>query len=370
MKARAPLAAAALLATAYVAFGATVVARRAPRPDPPAGEVRGAFHVHTRRSDGRGTLDEVVRAAREAGLKFVVIADHDVLVPAEQGWRDGVLVVEATEVSTPFGHVVALGLPRALSSEERAGDPLRAIADLGGQAVLAHPFHPRRPFTGWARGKWRGFELVSNDTSWYEALSRRQWGRVALAALVLPWDGARAVLDLGAEPADERSRFDAELRAARASAPGRAPAHVLLCSADAHGYPSYGSAFSAFSMHVPVTFTGDGPADARAAVAALTDGRAACVFDGAAPASGVALAAAQGDRGTAVELSVASPDLSRASFTLLRDGARVATARPSPSAGSAKIRFDCGGSCAPGDYRVEGSWDGRPWIFTNPMRIE
>ncbi len=369
MKARAPLAAAALLATAYVAFGATVRARRAQRPDPPAGEARGAFHVHTTRSDGRGTLDEVVRAAREAGLQFVVITDHDVLAPGEQGWRDGVLVVEATEVSTAFGHVVALGVPRALSAEERAGDPLRAIADLGGQAVLAHPFHPRRPFTGWGRGQWRGFEIVSNDTSWYEVLAHRQWGRAALAALVLPWDGARAVLELGDDLADERSRFDAELRAARASSPGKGPAHVLLCSADAHGYPGYGAAFRAFSMHVPVALSGDGAAAARAVVAALSDGRAACVFDGIAPASGVALAAVQGTGGRAVELSVASPDLSRASFTLLRDGVRVATARPA-AGGRARIRFDCGGTCAPGDYRVEGSWDGRPWIFTNPTPIE
>jgi hypothetical protein len=369
MKRRALLAAAALVGTAYVAFGATVRARRAPRPDPPAGEARGAYHVHTTRSDGRGTLDDVVRAAREAGLQFVVIADHETLAPGEQGWRGGVLVVEATEVSTSFGHVVALGVPRALSREERDRDPLRAIADLGGHAVIAHPFHPRRPFTGWARGPWRGFELVSNDTAWFEVVTRGEWGKAALAALVLPWDGGRAVLDVGDDLADERSRFDAELRAAR-GAGGGSPARVLLCSADAHGYPSYVSAFSAFSMHVPVALSGDGAADARAVVSALADGRAACVFDGVAPASGVALAAVSAAGGRAIELSLAAPDLSRAAFTLLRDGVRVATARPAPGAGPAKVRFDCGGTCAPGDYRVEGVWDGRPWIFTNPMSIE
>ena len=40
--------------------------------------VRGALHVHTRRSDGTGTPDEVAKAAGAAGLDFVVLTDHGV----------------------------------------------------------------------------------------------------------------------------------------------------------------------------------------------------------------------------------------------------------------------------------------------------
>src|SRR5690554_3326166 len=38
--------------------------------------VRGAFHVHTDRSDGTGTPEEVARAAAAAGRAFVVTPDH------------------------------------------------------------------------------------------------------------------------------------------------------------------------------------------------------------------------------------------------------------------------------------------------------
>jgi hypothetical protein len=224
-----------LVLGAYLAFGLGVRSRRAIRVPPAAGEVRGAYHVHTARSDGRGTLDEVVRAAKEAGLQFVVVTDHNVLTPEEEGYRDGVLVVEGTEVSTGFGHVVALGVPRALTPEERDRDPLGTIRALGGEAFVAHPFHPRRPFTGWDRGPWRGFEVVSNDTAWHAVVHERALGKAALAALALPWDGARAILTLGDSPGDELRRFDEELRAS-AGAPGaHAPARVLLCSADALG---------------------------------------------------------------------------------------------------------------------------------------
>ncbi len=355
-------------AAGYLAFGLAVRAARAPRLAPPSGELRGAWHVHTTRSDGRGTLEEVVRAARDAGLQFVVVTDHNTIAPGEQGWHDGVLVVEGTEASTRFGHVVALGVPRALDVAERDADPLAAIARLGGEAVLAHPLHPRRPFSGWGTGPWRGFEILSNDTAWHEVVARWSVGKLVTAAAELPWDRARAVLALSDDTSNERARFDAEVAAARV-ADARRPPKVLLCSADAHGYPSYRAAFEAFSMHVPVTPSGDAVADARAVSAALLDGRAACVLDGVAPASGVRLARAA-DPG-ALELAIRAPDLSRARFTLLRDGVPVADAAPPVRAGEAVVRLACGGgACPPGDYRVEATWDGRPWIFTNPLTIE
>jgi hypothetical protein len=362
------LVAVAAAALAWLGLGIRAWRARAPRLPAVQGELRGAWHVHTTRSDGRGTLDEVVDAARAAGLQFVVITDHNVLAPEEQGWRRGVLVVEATEASTRLGHVVAVNVPRPLSQGERDGDPLGAVAALGGEAVLAHPLHPRRPFTGWGQGRWRGMEIVSNDTSWGETVEGRAWHRAALAAAILPFDRAQAVLALHDEDDDERRRFDLEVRTARREARGGA-GRALLCSADAHGYPSYRAAFEAFSMHVPVTPTGDGAADARAVAAALLDGRASCVFDGVAPAAGIRLARTPDGRG--LELRLAAPDLGRARFVLLQDGLPVAHRTPAAREGETVIPFACeGGRCRTGDYRVEGTWDGRSWIFTNPIHIE
>ena len=351
---------------AWVIWGLAVVGpARAPRPGPVAGELRGAWHVHTTRSDGRGTLAEVLGAARAAGLQFVVVTDHNVLAPEDAGWHDGVLVIEASEASSRFGHVVAAGVPRALTPEERNAEPLDVIAALGGQAVLAHPFQPQRPWSGWGREPWRGVEVVSNDTAWGEITVGRGWGRLLRGLAVLPFDAARGVIGLVPSTDREQAVLDGGLRSAtptlRRADGALAPARVLLCSADAHGYPSYRAAFEAFSMHVPVTPSGDGAADGQAVLAALLDGRATCVFDGVAPAARVQLAFAGG----AIKLS-AQGTLDGAEGRLWRGGAVVATGLGQGDS----IRFECPGACGPGTYRAVVTRGGRPWIFTNPTVIE
>ena len=77
--------------------------------------VRGAFHIHSQRSDGTGTLDEIAAAAAAAGLQFVIITDHGngVRDPEPPSYRSGVLCIDGVEVSTDLGHFAALDLPRA-----------------------------------------------------------------------------------------------------------------------------------------------------------------------------------------------------------------------------------------------------------------
>jgi sugar phosphate isomerase/epimerase len=344
----------ALLA-AWVAYGLFTRSRRAPRAPAPQGEMRGAWHVHTTRSDGRGDLDEVVRAAREAGLQFIVVSDHNVLAPGDAGWRDGVLVVPATEISAPYGHVVGIGLSRELDRDERQKDTLAAVRRLGGSAVLAHPFHPGRPFTRWTRDDWSGMEVVSNDSFWGLVRRDQAWWRAGKALLLLPWDPGLSMLAFYQDPAREFARFDAAASRRKVA---------LLCASDAHGWPTYRADFEAFSMHVPVTPTGDGPTDVAAVGKALLDGSAWCVLDAVAPASGVRLSVAPAaDR---IDLAATSPGKTRPAWMLLRDGAPVGAMATAPGGWT----FACGGPCPPGAYRVEGRRDGAPFLFTNPVWIE
>ena len=115
----------------------------------------GAYHVHTSRSDGTGSIDEIAEAASRAGLKFVVITDHGdgTRAPDPPAYRHGVLCLDAAEVSTFGGHVVAMNVSRA-SPYPLAGETADVVDDirrLGGWAVAAHPDNPK-PNLRWTAG--------------------------------------------------------------------------------------------------------------------------------------------------------------------------------------------------------------------------
>src|SRR6266487_660938 len=130
--------------------GAVHVARW--RPLPVSGEqerdgyqrVSGVVHVHTTLSDGAATPDEVIAAARAAGLDFVVITDHNNLEAKKwEGYHDGLLVIVGTEVSTTAGNVLGLGIADPVFRfSGDAYDALDDVAALGGAAFAAHPTSP------------------------------------------------------------------------------------------------------------------------------------------------------------------------------------------------------------------------------------
>ena len=149
--------------------------------------VTGAYHIHTDRSDGTGTPDAVAAAAARAGLRFVILTDHGnaMRVPDAPAYRHGVLCIDAVEVSTFGGHVVALGVkdaaPYPLAGEAR--DVIEDIRRLGGKAVVAHPDSPD-PDLRWRGGgsvAYDGIEWINADSEWRdESPSRLLWDGVAL----------------------------------------------------------------------------------------------------------------------------------------------------------------------------------------------
>jgi hypothetical protein len=104
-------------------------------PDEGWARTAGVVHVHTTLSDGGGTPEEVIRAARATGLAFLGITDHNNLdAKPFEGYRDGVLVLVGSELSTPVGHLLGLGLDRDPAFRFN-GDGLGAledVRDLGG----------------------------------------------------------------------------------------------------------------------------------------------------------------------------------------------------------------------------------------------
>ena len=69
-------------------------------PAGPPDVLRGAFHVHTTRSDGALDKDAVAAAAARAGLQFAVFTDHgDATDPPDPpAYIHGVLCIDGVEI--------------------------------------------------------------------------------------------------------------------------------------------------------------------------------------------------------------------------------------------------------------------------------
>lgn len=102
----------------------------------------GNLHIHTRYSDGSGSIPGIAAAARSAGLNYIVITDHNTLRGLqEEGFYDGVAVLVGAEINHKKCHYLALNIKREVSSDE--DNPQKVIDNVknaGGLGFIAHPF--------------------------------------------------------------------------------------------------------------------------------------------------------------------------------------------------------------------------------------
>jgi hypothetical protein len=116
-------------------------------------EIFGNIHMHTIYSDGVGTFDDLIAGASRAGLDFVYVTDHNVLVrEREEGYRRGVLTLVGQEVHDEQRvpertHLLCLGVREDVSPHaKRPQAAIDAVARQGGLSFLAHPIEEYTDF--------------------------------------------------------------------------------------------------------------------------------------------------------------------------------------------------------------------------------
>ena len=296
------IATAVLLAAVAVFLAITLPPKQlllsAPSPD---GTLPGILHIHSVRSDGRGTIDEIAQAAARAGLKFIVVTDHGdaTRAPDPPVYLSGVLCLDAVEISTRGGHYVAIDMPKApypLGGEPR--DVVDDVRRLGGFGIVAHPDSPK-PELRWRdwTAPFDGVEIINPDTSWRQQMPARQGGISRPTRLLVerlfsyPIRPAESIASL-IQPTGILDRWEGAARSRRVVMIAGADAHAQIAwrSADpvetraSLPIPSYDSSFRAMSVHVSPdrTLTGDAAADAAIVIRAIRAGRLYTAVDGAA----------------------------------------------------------------------------------------
>jgi hypothetical protein len=118
-----------------------------------AGWYRGDLHGHTLHSDGSWDVSGLLNFARQHQLDFVTLTDHNTiagLAEMDSLSSDELLTMGGFELTTFYGHALALGLRRAIDWRVRPGT--RTMTDIraeveadGGLFVIAHPACPGDP---------------------------------------------------------------------------------------------------------------------------------------------------------------------------------------------------------------------------------
>lgn len=337
----------------------------------------GVVHVHTNLSDGRGSPEEVVEAARRAGVDFLVVTDHNRVDPGrfESSSSGGPVVIVGSEISTDAGHILAIGIrPPTFEFSGTLREVLDDVRHLGGCTFVAHPTSPRGE-TRFTRaddpGDW-GVEIVNGDTAWREASPFS----LALAAWMYPVNPSFALSRTLGDFRVERALWDRVLERRFAPGIGGTDAHgrIPITKTRSLAIPSYealfGLARTVVHLRDPLPAS---PTEARAAIVrALCGGESVIAIPTLADAKGfsfVALGAGGEMAGPGntlrfapgIRLRVGGPMPAATRLELLESG------RPNLSSeGSMDVAVD-----RPGVYRVEAYLPGvpTPWVLSNPISI-
>jgi hypothetical protein len=373
------------VSTAFALYvGVTLPARRVSLPGAiPPSVVYGGYHVHSTRSDGTGAPDDIAAAAARAGLRFVILTDHGnaTRAPDPPAYRHGVLVIDAVEISTSGGHVIALHLERA-APYPLAGEPRDVVEDihrLGGWAFVAHPDSPKPElrWTAW-NVPFDGLEWLNADSEWRDETA----GHLAMTVVRSLVRGPESVASLFARPDRTIARWDGATRRRSVVAVGALDAHAHLPwsedaprHASALALPSYAEMFGTIAQAVPLDrpLAGDAAADAERLLAAIHRGRTFTIIRAIAGPATLVFTAAQGETtagmgdrletpGVETTFRAAVPGVAAAHVALMQDGREVRS-------GPGSVAY--AGVPPPGAYRVEVTYPGvaMPWIVSNPIYI-
>jgi hypothetical protein len=146
-------------------------------------ELCGALHLHTKYSDGGVDYPELIDAAQQVGLDFIVVTDHMTLRGRQEGFEGfsgDLFVVVGYEHndSNNINHYLALGTPRVIGAGDHPRQYIDEIKKEGGIGFIAHPIerrhyfkdYPAYPWTSWETDGFDGIELWNQMSDWLEHL--------------------------------------------------------------------------------------------------------------------------------------------------------------------------------------------------------
>ncbi|MBC8140366.1 MAG: hypothetical protein H7Y38_02865 [Armatimonadetes bacterium] len=359
-------------------------------------DLRGALHNHSTYSDGLSDIPTIMDAGAEAGVDFVLLADHNTMEPLRDGWQEryaesSPFLLVGTEVTVNNGRfLLALDVPPEYEPEKEvsAQSGIDAIRAHGGFPLISLPFDMKHPFDDWSVSGYDGLEVLNFSTT-----ARRHINFLSLPIIVYlqKTQGIAAVIRwMATRPDAAIARWDSLTRGGKRQVVG-------IGSLDAHAQmkmfgrkypiPTYTDSFRACQTHVLIDVGITGAARIAAVNAALRAGRCYFSYDCLGDPTGFTFAATNIASGAVVPMGerlaahggekvrfAASATKACGEKVLLRlykDG------KPVASSVGGTLEVTVSGDA--GAYRIEAFlfagrvgaffYGVRPWVYSNPVYV-
>lgn len=338
-------------------------------------EVVGCIHLHSTYSDGSGTVPDLIEAAEQAGLDFLILTDHGGIRTRRlglEGWYGKTLLVIGEEVGRKKGHLIAVNVHKAVhSSSTEMVDYIRHANAQDGLSFIVHPDGKPKPSFGIGDARWKvrghlgftGMEIWSYMYDWIDSV---RWWNFPFK-LMRPNSALR-----GPHPGTLKT-WDMLLgNHQKVVGYGGVDAHAKIIFPGLRVFP-YQKMFRTIRNHVILdqSFTGNSFDDIKILLDAIRRGRLFFSMDEPDQAFGFRFSARYEENtysmGDTLKISQGSVLFSvicpgEAEFRLLRNG----TCCHSDTGTAMKYETNL-----PGVYRVELlNRQGRPWIYANPIFMD
>lgn len=344
----------------------------------------GVIHFHSSYShDGRIPVGDILQAADENGLDFLMLTDHFTLgarKSGHEGWHGGVLLVVGQEISPRFNHYLAFGIDEEVVGDEddmewRPQDYIDRVRRLGGIGFIAHPdhegtkmFHVKHfPWKDWSVSGYTGIGVWDFMTDWQSTLRSLSRALVGYLFPAFVLKGPRSIT---------LERWDDLNKAGRVVGIGELDNHdtTRTILGITLGIFPFRRAFRFIRTHLLLDnpFQGEAEEDIKALLEALERGRSYIAMEYFRNATGFSLTLSDGDRDVTMgdqfalkgdaTLQVTAPE--KAKIRIIHDG------HPCAEVVGTDLTYTVSQK---GVYRAEAyarTWGRyRPWIFSNPVYV-
>jgi predicted metal-dependent phosphoesterase TrpH len=135
------------------------------------------FHVHTDQSpDSSITIPNAIAVAKKKGLQGLVITNHDSVTDLTRYYEEDFLLVPGIEITTADGHLLGVGVTQPIPKNLPANQTAQKIREVGGLAVVPHPFAVFAKSIHWQimrNGEFDGLEVVNASYALFGNATRK-----------------------------------------------------------------------------------------------------------------------------------------------------------------------------------------------------